>query len=106
MKTSKQVLLSMLETWESIDAILKGKAAGELIRAIVEEAQMEPKPKSISATEVCRILGISRPTLYKYINEGKIPAKRISTRWIFSQDEIDDLMQKLNTAAIILQDKG
>ena len=106
MKTSKQVLLSLLDGWADMDTIAKAQGAGELIEAIVREAQTEDVSKSLSATEVCRLLNISRPTLYKYIQEGRIPAKRISTRWIFSQDEIDDLMLKLNTAVAIQPDKG
>lgn len=52
----------------------------------------------MSIKEICRNLKISRPTLYKYIRQGKIPAQRhpLTSRFIFNPEEIIRLQRKVD----------
>ncbi len=39
--------------------------------------------------EVARYLQVRRPTIYRWIREGRIPALRVGTRWRFRKEDID-----------------
>jgi excisionase family DNA binding protein len=43
----------------------------------------------LSVTEVCEYLGVSRDTIYKWINTLNMPASRAGRRWKFKKDEVD-----------------
>jgi excisionase family DNA binding protein len=44
--------------------------------------------------EASQYLGISPDTLYKYLNEDKIPAFKLGNRWRFKKDLLDRWMEK------------
>ena len=43
----------------------------------------------INADEAAELLGVSKNTLYKYANEGAIPATRIRRNWIFIRQNLE-----------------
>lgn len=51
----------------------------------------------LSVTEVCDYLGVSRDTIYKWIDVMKMPATRVGRCWRFKKDQIDDWMQSGGT---------
>lgn len=84
--------------------ILQGITVAQLmsqIDAIVEKrlnekiAELSPKTvKYLTRKEVCQILKISMPTLYKWTLEGKIVSYRISSRVFYKSDEIESALLK------------
>lgn len=46
----------------------------------------------LTAKEVAKYLNLTEITIYKYDKEGKIPARRIGSRWRFDKDKIDELL--------------
>lgn len=56
--------------------------------------QMGPKPERLTwtAEELVDVLGISRPRVFQYLNEGKIPARRLGRRWIIGKQVILDFL--------------
>ncbi len=42
-------------------------------------------------------LGVSRETLYKYLNEDRIPAFKLGNRWKFKKAVLDRWMEKEST---------
>lgn len=44
--------------------------------------------------EASQYLGISPDTLYKYLNEDKIPAFKLGNRWRFKKDLLDRWMEQ------------
>lgn len=48
------------------------------------------KKRALSITEAAEMLGVSRPTLYKMIKEGKIPALRLRRRIVIPIDEFNE----------------
>ena len=44
----------------------------------------------LSVDEICAHLGISRDTVYKWIDRKGMPAHRVGRLWKFRKDEVDD----------------
>ena len=44
----------------------------------------------LSVAEICTYLGIKRDTVYKWINEKKLPAHRVGKLWKFKVNEVDE----------------
>jgi excisionase family DNA binding protein len=47
--------------------------------------------------EASQYLGVSRETLYKYLNEEKIPAFKLGNRWKFKKTVLDRWMEREST---------
>ena len=47
--------------------------------------------------EASEYLGVSRAVLYKYINDGRIPAFKLGNRWKFKRSVLDQWMEKQST---------
>jgi excisionase family DNA binding protein len=43
----------------------------------------------ITLKELSKYLKISKPTLYKMVEKGKIPALKIANQWRFKKEDID-----------------
>jgi len=46
--------------------------------------------------EASTYLGVSPDTLYKYLNENRIPAFKLGNRWRFKKDLLDRWMEKVS----------
>ncbi len=44
----------------------------------------------LSVDEICAHLGISRDTVYKWIDRREMPAHRVGRLWKFKKAEVDD----------------
>jgi excisionase family DNA binding protein len=44
----------------------------------------------LSVDEICAHLGISRDTVYKWIDKKKLPAHRVGRLWKFMKAEVDE----------------
>ncbi|OGR23288.1 MAG: transcriptional regulator [Desulfobacterales bacterium RIFOXYA12_FULL_46_15] len=43
----------------------------------------------LSVEEIAQYLGISKDTVYTWINKKKLPAQKIGRLWKFKKDEVD-----------------
>jgi excisionase family DNA binding protein len=43
---------------------------------------------------LAKYLKLTEVTIYKYVKEGKIPTRRIGSRWRFDKDQIGELLRK------------
>jgi len=50
----------------------------------------EPSDKIMTIEELAEYLKISRSTLYKLLQDGKLPGQKVGKRWRFHQDAIDE----------------
>jgi excisionase family DNA binding protein len=66
------------------------KAARQRVENRVEMAAKEV----MTLREASQYLGISPDTLYKYLNEDKIPAFKLGNRWRFKKDLLDRWMEQ------------
>ena len=55
---------------------------------------MERLKEVMTLREASQYLGISPDTLYKYLNEDRIPAFKLGNRWRFKKDLLDRWMEK------------
>ncbi len=59
----------------------------------IENAPRKPKnPNFYTIEEITYFFGIHRSTIYKWIKEGTIPARRIGTVWRIPREEFEDWM--------------
>jgi excisionase family DNA binding protein len=49
-------------------------------------------PAHLSVSQMAEVLGISRPTAYKWLNEGTVPGYRVGGAWVILRDEVKDLI--------------
>lgn len=48
----------------------------------------------LTTKELAAYLKLTEVTIYKYINEGKIPGHKVGSRWRFDKDKIDELLRR------------
>jgi excisionase family DNA binding protein len=58
---------------------------------------MADSPEVMNIRQAALYLGVSPDTLYKYVNEQKIPAFKLGNRWRFKKSKIDQWMEEKST---------
>lgn len=58
------------------------------------EVTISRVPEELTSTVAAEILGVSRPTLMKWVKEGKIVAHKCGTHTRFKRDNVLDLKRK------------
>ncbi len=48
----------------------------------------------LTLKELSKYLKISKPTLYKMVEKGKIPALKIANQWRFKNEDINSWVEK------------
>lgn len=48
----------------------------------------------LSVEEIARHLGISKETVYRWLDRGKVPAHRVGKLWKFKATEVDDWVRR------------
>lgn len=60
----------------------------------------EELPHVLSVSDLTRVLGKDRATVYRWLKKGEIPGVLIDTTWIIYRDEVRDyLLSRHNQAA-------
>lgn len=52
------------------------------------------EPLAVSAAEAARLLGVSKPTVYRYIHQVDFPAFRLGGRTLISVDGLKDWVRR------------
>ncbi len=50
---------------------------------------VEKNDRWLSADEICKHLGVSKDTMYKWIDKHNMPAHRMGRLWKFKKDQVD-----------------
>ena len=58
------------------------------------EMLMADSREVMNIRQASQYLGVSPDTLYKYVNEQKIPAFKLGNRWRFKKSKIDQWMEE------------
>ncbi len=67
----------------------------DLEKEDIEKENLELEQLDLLTTkEVCQILRINRYTLYKLVEEGKLPSYRFSNKYMFDKKEVIDFLKK------------
>jgi excisionase family DNA binding protein len=56
--------------------------------------QMADSREVMNIRQASQYLGVSPDTLYKYVNEQKIPAFKLGNRWRFKKSKLDQWMEE------------
>ena len=54
----------------------------------------------LKTTEVCAIFKISKPTLYDWMNQGKLPSIKIQSRRFFRREDVEKLIENSKVTII------
>jgi excisionase family DNA binding protein len=71
-----------------------------IVEEVIRESQVhEPQDKQkerllVKVKEVCEIFHVSKPTVYDWLNTGKIKSIKIKTRRYFRWKDIEELIEK------------
>jgi excisionase family DNA binding protein len=52
----------------------------------------EGLPTHLSVDQLADVLGITRPTVYRYLQRGVLPAYKLEGSWVILRDEIKDYL--------------
>lgn len=63
----------------------------EKIEKMIEKAN-KPEVKYYSYKQVAQLLGVSRPTVDNWVKSGKLSGSKIDGRFIFTNNDIDELI--------------
>ena len=59
-----------------------------------KENSMGDSREVMNIRQASQYLGVSPDTLYKYVNEQKIPAFKLGNRWRFKKSKLDQWMEE------------
>lgn len=59
------------------------------------------KDRMLSVNDICKYLGISRDTVYRWIEERGFPAYRLGRLWKFKKEEVDEWIKNNGGSDII-----
>jgi excisionase family DNA binding protein len=52
---------------------------------------------SLSVDEVCQLLGVNKPTIYRFVHSGELPSYRIGRRRLIRREALNDFQKQLET---------
>lgn len=89
------------EFWQKLKAIVEQVVIEHsntvpLINALDKKAQ---RPL-LKASEVCALFKISKPTLYEWMNQGKLPSIKIESRRFFHYEDVEKLIEDSRIAFV------
>ena len=79
--------LPIVENW------LRDVIRDEVRRTIEEERQKARPARYLSRDEVCQLVGISKPTLWKKTKDGEIKATKVGRRVTYAESEVKRFME-------------
>jgi len=69
---------------------------------LIEEMPMAAPPDNIMTIEaLAEYLKISRSTLYKLVQDGRLPGRKVGKRWRFHKDAIDEWLKQHPTKGAV-----
>lgn len=89
MTNTNTILSSVLgEALPLIEGWLRNVVADE-VRKTIESEQQKAKPERyLNREEVCELIGISKPTLWKKTKDGEIKATKVGSRVTYAESEV------------------
>lgn len=60
----------------------------------------------LSVDEICRHLGISKDTVYRWIDKRDMPAHRVGRLWKFKKEDVDEWVRNGHASEVEKTKKG
>lgn len=70
----------------------------QLDRARQPEAQLESGPRAYDVPEVLRRLGVTRPTIYRFLQSGELRSFRLGSRRLVSAEALAEFIRARESA--------
>lgn len=80
------------EFWQKLKVIVEQVVIEHANFRAAGEPEVHRRPL-MKASEVCTTLRISKPTLYQWMNSGKLPSIKIETRRYFKSEDVEKLIE-------------
>lgn len=94
MRNTNTILNNLLaEALPIAEKWLRGVIRDEVRRTIEEERQKARPERYLSRDEVCQLIGISKPTLWKKTKDGEIKATTVGRRVTYAESEVKRFME-------------
>ena len=94
MQSNKTILSSLLsEALPFVEEWLREVVSDEVRKTLDDERKKARPERYLSRDEVCNLLGISKPTLWKKTRDGEIKATTIGRRVTYSESEVKRFME-------------
>ena len=94
MKNTNTILNSLLAEALPIAENWLRKVIREEVRRTIEEERQKARPERyLSRDEVCQLIGISKPTLWKKTKDGEIKATTVGRRVTYAESEVKRFME-------------
>jgi excisionase family DNA binding protein len=77
-----------------VSSALTGRKAHWERKSVDKENAMGDSREVMNIRQASLYLGVSPDTLYKYVNEQKIPAFKLGNRWRFKKSKLDQWMEE------------
>ena len=61
--------------------------------------------RCLSVDEICKHLGVSKDTVYKWINKHGMPAHRLGKLWKFKKEQVDTWVEAGGAASGTIDEK-
>ena len=59
----------------------------------------KPVPEVMTIDDLARYLQVSKSSLYKLAQEGRVPGQKVGRHWRFSKDAVDRWLQRRSMGA-------
>lgn len=94
MKNANTILNNLLaEALPVTENWLRQVIRDEVRRTIEEERQKARPERYLSRDEVCKLIGISKPTLWRKTKDGEIKATTIGRKVTYAESEVKRFME-------------
>ena len=94
MRNTNTILNNLLaEALPVAESWLRGVIRDEVRRTIEEERQKARPERYLARDEVCQLIGISKPTLWKKTKDGEIKATTVGRRVTYAESEVKRFME-------------
>lgn len=94
MKNTNNILNSLLaEALPVAESWLRQVIRDEVRRTLQEERQKARPERYLSRDEVCKMIGISKVTLWKKTDDGLIKATKVGRRVTYAESEVKRFME-------------
>ena len=80
--------------WQKLKAIVEQVVIEHQHKPPLQEAyKIAGQKPLLKVTDVCRLFSISKPTLYEWMHQGKLPSVKIRSRRFFRTEDVEQLIE-------------
>lgn len=83
----------LAEALPQVEAWLRGIVSNEVSKVLQQKEQERKPEQNYSRDEVCKLLKISKVTLWQRTKEGKIRATKIGRRVVYTESEVKRFLE-------------